>query len=87
MPEQVAKVVQTFCSKHSVAFKSLDWMKVRGEDHDTFHVLLEADILVVDFGQSGDGALLLSGLIAQRYVARVVPFLFSQFFSSCKAGC
>ena len=64
--QRIAKEVQKFCKKHSISFKPLDWQKVKTEENETFEVLLEADMLVVDFGQMGDGALFLSGLIAQR---------------------
>ena len=64
--QRIAKEVQKFCQRHSISFKPLDFQKVKTEDDDTFEVLLKADMLVVDFGQMGDGALFLSGLIAQR---------------------
>ena len=64
--QRIMKEVQKFCQRQSISLKPLDWQRVKTEDNDTLEELLKADMLVVDFGQNGDGALFLSGLIAQR---------------------
>eukprot|EP00039_Didymoeca_costata_P010937 m.149295 g.149295 ORF g.149295 m.149295 type:complete len:1087 (-) comp15010_c0_seq1:1523-4783(-) len=58
--------LKNYCAKHGCTLNILPYEKLREEDPEIAVLMLKADLLIVDFGVKGDGALFLSGFIAKR---------------------